>query len=376
MKKILAVLVGTTLLLSACAGGGEDVAADPKAALVEALRGLLETEALTQTLSIDSDTDSMVALGEGGIDEDTAAKILDSSLSVSAVQAENPEDASSQIVLTLAGSPDLEMRFVSGDLYLKADVAHIMETFGQDPAELQTIASQTAGQPGFEWVEAALNGEFVTLKDALGLIEQFGGGEAFNTFSGEQQKQLVNDLLESVEQNATVTDEGEDDAGAHVKAALPLRDTLRDLLESLGPAAGMTGVPVDETLAEVPEDVDLVIDFWINDGTISQMGFDILQFAEVIAEEGGEEFPEGVEEFSIIAAFEEFDGEIEPVEDAVEIDTNALMQSLGGLTGGLGGAPSGGGGGGGDVPFDCSALAGAPPEVIELYAEECPELQG
>ena len=373
MKKILGVLVGATLLLSACAGSGDSsTSEDPKGALVDALEGLLETEALTQTLSVQSDTDSLVALGEGSIDEDAAAKILDSSLVVSAVQGANPAEAKSQIVFNLAGSPDLEIRLVDGDLYLRADVAHIMETFEQDPAQLDAVVTQVQGQPGFEWVQPALAGEWISVKNALELTEQLGAGAA-NTLSGEQQEKLVKDLLQSVEQNATVTDEGEDDAGAHVKASLPLKETLRDLLESLGPAANLPAAQLEEGLAEVPDDLDLVIDFWIEDGTVSQIGFDILQFAEVIAEEGGEEIPEGVEEFSIIAAFEEFDGEVEPVADAVEIDTDAVMQSLTGLMGGgLGGVPAGGGGSG----FDCSALKGAPAEVIELYAEECPELQG
>ena len=375
MKKILGFLVGTTLLLSACAG--ESTSANPKGSLVDALRGLLETDALTQTLSIDSDTESLVALSEGGLEEDAAAKILDSSIVVSAVQAENPEDAVSQVVFTLAGSPDVEMRFVEGDLYLRADIAHILETFEQDPGQLNQIASQVQGQPGFEWVEPAIAGEWVALKDITELAQQMGGASTFQTFSGEQQEKLVNDLLKSVQQNATVTDEGEDDAGAHVEASLPLKETLQDLLESLGPAANMPGMATEEVFREVPDDLDLVIDFWIADGRVTQMGFDILQFEQVMEAEG-EEFPEGVEEFTILAKFEEFDGNVEPVADAVTIDTESLMQSLTGLMmGGMGAGTGAVTPGGGDMGagFDCSVLKGAPPEVVELYAEECPGLQ-
>ena len=70
--------------------------------------------------------------------------------------------------------------------------------------------------------------------------------------------------------------------------------------------------------------------------------------------------------FAIDIALSDFDGEVEPVSDAIEIDPTQLMQAL---LGGLSGAGGTGGGG-----FDCDQLIGAPKQVIDLYKEECPEL--
>ena len=365
MKKTLVALAVALFVFASCADQGAS-GADSKESLIGALRSLLESEAMTQTMSVESDTDSLMALGEGDIDEETAQKILDSSVVVSATQAENPEDATSLVVVNIAGSDDVELRFVEGDFYLRADVPNLMETFGQDPAQLDALSAQVQGQPGFEWVQPALAGEWLVIRDAIDLTEQLGA----TTVTGEQQKEVVNDLLRSVEQNATVSEEGEDDAGTHLQAALPMKQTLQDLVQSLGPAAGASGAQLEEQLQDIPNE-DLIIDFWVDDDRVTQLGVDITQF-EDLAAESGEEFPEGVDDLSLIIAFDEFDGEIEPVADAIEIDTQAIMQTLAGLMSGgaqSGGAPGGTGG------FDCSSLKGAPPEVIELYAEECPELQ-
>lgn len=366
MKKACAVIASALLLGTACAGSGSG-SGDPEGSLIDALEALLQTDAYTQTITFQSDADSLVALSEGDLDEGSATKILDSSIVISAAEADDPADATAEVIFNIAGTNSLEIRFTEGHLYLRADVAHLLETFGEDPAQLDTIAREVQGQPGLEWVDEALAGEWVVVRDAAALAQQMGGG---TTLSGEQQKQLVNDLLQSIEEHATVTDEGEDEAGQHVAASLPLRETLQDLIQSLGPAAGMAGGDLQGSLDEIPNE-DIVIDFWIDDGTVTQLAVDILQFQEAI-EESGEEFPEGVEEFAVLVQIEEFDGNVEAVADAVEIDTAALTQAFGGLLGGgLGGAPSTGG----SSEFNCDMLKGAPPEVIELYAEECPELQ-
>ena len=373
MKKLLAILAGATLLLSACADNGLSASDDPKGALVDALRTLSESEGLTQTIRLQSDTDSLVATGEGDIDAETAQKILDSSITVSALQADNPEDAASLILVTIAGNEDLEIRFVEGDLYFRADIESLLETFGQDAAQLDAAISQFQGQPGLEWIEDAVAGDWVVLEDVLELSEQFGGASmGAGSLGADQQKELVNNLLQAVEKNATVTSEGDEDAGEHVVATLPLRETLSDLIDALGPAAGMTGAQLGESLEDVPDE-DISIDFWIADGTVTQIAFDVVEFAESF-EGTTEEIPEGVEELSILVEIEEFDGSVEPVADAAKIDTAALAQAFTGmLGGGIPGSDSGSAGGSG--AFDCSMLEGAPPEVIELYAEECPELQ-
>jgi len=362
LRKALVGFATALLVLSGCADTGS--AQDAKATLVEGLRNLLQADAFTQTIAVRSDVDSVVALGEGDIDEKTAAKILDSSITASGVQADDPAEASSLVVVNVAGRDDLEMRFVEGDLFMRADIGHLLETFGEHGAQLHALTAQVQGQPGFAWVRQALAGDWVVVRNALALSQQMGAPTA----SAEQQKEIVDRLLQSVQKNATVTSEGEDDVGEHLSASLPLRETLQDLVRSSGAAGGVTAL-LEQRLADVP-DGDVAIDFWVADGSVSRIEIDITQF-ETMADQAGESFPEGVDDFVVVVEFDEFDGKVETVAKATEIDTVALMQALGGLL--MGGAGAGAAPGNG--PFDCSMLEGAPADVVELYAKECPELQ-
>lgn len=363
VKKALSLLVAASLSLTACGMFGSS-AAEAKSTLVDALRNLLATESYTQTMSVDSDVESLVALGEGDVSEEVAETILGASIVAAGKQAENPADAESELVLNLGGSDSLEMRFVEGDLYFRADVGTLVETFGGNPADIDAAVAQIQGQPGFDWIEPAAAGEWIVVRDALELSQQMGG----TAVSPEQQQELIDDLLQTVEQNATVTDEGDEDAGQHLSASLPLRETIQDLMQSLGPAAGM--MQGQDMMGDIPDE-NIVLDFWVADDTISQMAIDFTQF-KGMSDESGDEFPSDVEKMAFVIAIEETDVNVEPVADAVELDTAALTQAFSGL---MGGGGLGTGGGGGTGSFDCNALKGAPQEVVELYAEECPELQ-
>jgi hypothetical protein len=117
--------------------------------------------------------------------------------------------------------------------------------------------------------------------------------------------------------------------------------------------------------SEVPNE-DVVLDVWIEDDFVQQMELDFLQFADF----EGADIPEGVDQAALRLTFEEFDGEVEAPKDSTKVDTRELAGLFAGAAGGGAGAA------GGDQPTDiCEQLKGAPPEVIEQFAQECPELQ-
>ena len=363
MRKLLSCLIGTTLLLSACSSGpGTDAGENPEAALIEALQALTEADGVTEEISLQSTSESLQAASEGGLDAETAQVIIDSSVVISARNTGSEvQDAESSILVNIGGSDDLELRVVDNSLYLRADVKHLLETFGQDPAQADAFAAQAQGQPGFEWVQAAVNGDWLVVKNLQQLTQQMGANPA------PDQKKLIQGLLDVIQENATVTSEGDEDPGTHLVATMPLRQTAQDLMGVLQSAGTQMppGTDMSQSLQDIPEG-DFAVDFWVQDGALTQMHVDFLQFAKF--EEGDEEIPEGVDELGILVTFEEFTGSIEPVADAVELDPAAIQQAVGGM---MSGASSE------QVPaeFDCSQLKDAPPEVIELYAAECPELQ-
>jgi hypothetical protein len=364
MKKLIALLIACFLAFTACSA---DVTAtnaddDPEGALIEALRSLSEADASTLAISVASTPESLVAVVEGSGDslsEEDANKILTSSLVVSGKRAEEVTDANSQVLLNVAGSEVLELRVVENNLYLRVDAPALLETLGEDPAQLDALVQQTQGQPGFEFVEPAVNGEWLVLENISQMSQQMGANPI------PDQDKFADELLQTVQENATVTSEGDDDQGTHLVAKLPLRETIQDIQDLAG-AALPPGTDMTDQLGDIPEG-DLSVDFWVANGELSQLEIDITQFNE-FATSDEERLPEGVEQLAIRVEFQDYLGDAEAVEDAVVIDPTAIGQAFSGMMGGV--AP-----GGGSVPFDCSQLENAPPEVIELYAEECPELQ-
>lgn len=365
MRKLLIYLIGTTLLLSACSSGpgAPDAEDDPKKALIDAFRTLSEADGITEEFSLRSTSEDLQAVSDGSLDAKTAQLILDSSVVISAKNTGSAvQDAESSILVDVGGSDDLELRIVDNSLYVRADVKHLLETFNQDPAQADAFAAQAQGQPGFEWVQAAVNGDWLVVKNLQQLVQQMGQNPA------PDQKKLIQGLLDVIEKNATVTSEGDEDPGTHLVATMPLRQTAEDLIQVLQSAGTQMppGTDMSQELKDIPEG-DVTVDFWVQDGALTQMHLDFLQFAKF--EEGGEdEIPEGVDELGLLITFEEFTGSIEAVPDAVVLDPAAIQQAVGGMMGGVESQ---------EVPaeFDCSQLKGAPPEVIELYAAECPELQ-
>ena len=363
MRKLLSCLIGTTLLFSACSSGpgAADPEDNPEKALIEAFRALSEADGITEEISLRSTAEDLQAVSEGSLDADTAQVILDSSVVISAKNTGSEvQEAETSILFRVGGSDDLELRIADNSLYLRADVKHLLETFGQDPSQADAFASQAQGQPGFEWVQAAVNGDWLVVKNLQQLVQQMGANPA------PDQKKLIQGLLDVIEKNATVTSEGDEDPGTHLVATMPLRQTAQDFIGVLQSAGTQMppGTDMSQELQDIPEG-DMTVDFWVQDGALTQMHIDFLQFAEF--EEGGEGIPEGVDELGLLITFEEFTGSIEAVPDAVVLDPAAIRQALGGM---MGGTTQ-------EVPaeFDCNQLKGAPPEVIELYAAECPELQ-
>jgi hypothetical protein len=376
MRKILISAIASILLLGACGEDGPDPGEDPKGALTNALDSLGEYEGVRLTMSIDSDTTSLVALSEGDLTEEQAQQIIDSSITFASKQAEDPADAQAEITANIAGNETaFEMKVVDQNLYVRADAAGIMETFGQDPSALEDFQSQAAGQPGFEFVEPALNGEWIAFTGFQEAIEQFGGAAGTPTEPTEAQQEAIAAFTDSLKDSISVEAGDLDGPGDHVVATVQVRD-LFDRLSALTEQLGTVGAQPLPDVSEVPDE-ELRIDTWIDGGRLTQIALDFKQFSEW---EGAEDIPEGVENFRFVLGFEEFTDDVEAPEDVTEVDLSTIMQSILGA-GGTGGitAPATP-----DVGGDafCDAIvdeaAGQPPEVvdqlIELYPQ-CTELQ-
>lgn len=369
MKKVGALLLVSALSMGACAGS-ESKSEDPKATLISAMENTGQAEGLTVTLSIESDPESLNKLDRSGnesqgIAEEDAEKLLASSMTIST--RGSGEEGAFEMLINVAGEHDIEIKAIDKVLYFRADVEGLVETFGGDTSEIETGVQQAEAQ-GLDFVRPAAEGEWVSI---AGLGDSLGQITGQTPPAVPEQEQLIQDLTASFKENATVTSEGQEDAGEHLVVSVPLRETYENFVEDfsqlsqqipLGQLPDSSGVP----------DEDINLDIWVDDERVTQVLFDLVQVAEL---EGDSDVAEGTQ-VGFLAEIEEFEEEIEAPEDAVAIDPQQILGIFGGFLGGMQGsatesAPAGDVGAG----FNCNDLKGAPPEVLAQFAEECPELQ-
>ena len=373
MKRLAALLLAAGLLAGACGGdSGPDPEADPKGALVSAFEKLTQSEGIAMEISFDATPESLNALGGEGseeMSEEDAEKLLDSSLSV--LSKGKGDDAQFEMVVTIAGEEDVTIKMVEKVLYFQVDVEGIAETFGADSSEFEAAARQ-AEAAGMTFVRPALNGEWIAVTGAEELSKQFGGGATEDMEASQQQ--FIQDMTEALKDTAEVTTEGEDDAGTRLAVSVPIRDIYSRLTSALQQNPATAAVPFAQLPpeSEIPDE-SVVLDVWVEDDEVTQVAFDLAQVAALEGEGGGTGG-----RAALLIELDEFDDDVEVPDDAVEVSAQQLFQMFGGaMMGGMGGSsgsgsmmPPGGGGG-----FDCDQLKGAPPSILEQFAEECPELQ-
>jgi hypothetical protein len=370
MKRLAALLLTGALLLTACSTDAPSD--DPKGALMAAMENTAQLDGLTMQMSLSSTAESLQAMAEEGdsLDAEDAEKILDSSFTIS-TRGEGP-DGDLEMVVNVAGEDSIEFKVVDRVFYARADVVSLVETFGGDPASVESFA-QTAEAQGAGFLRPAIDGEWVSIEGLDETVEQMTGQPAGASLP--QQKELIENMTRSFEEHATVTSEGGEDAGEHMVVSVPLRTIYTDLVQDLeNLTAQLPGASLPDS-SQVPDE-DITLDVWVEDERVTQVEFDFLQLNDLM--DGGEDIPAGVEEFAFRVQLEEFTDEVETPEDAAAIDPQQIMGLLGGfMMGGMGlgsGAVSPPGGDMG-AAFDCNDLKGAPPKVLRQFAEECPELQ-
>ena len=369
MRRFLISLCAAALVLSACSDG-PDASKDPKGALTAAFERMAGSEGQTMEFSVRSDEASLAALSEGDMSEEDASMILESSVTISSTNPEDPKDVEFEMVVDIAGDL-LEVKQLDQVAYVRIDGRELIEKFGS-AADIEAGLAEMP--PEFAWLNSLVDGEWIALTGAEALQEQLGG-QAPNA---EAEKKLTEDLIRAIEENAQVRSEGEEDFGDHLVATMqvrPLFESLMQSMQSLGglPGLGGAGAPVPSA-SEIPDE-EVEVHFWVDNGTLTQVELDVTQFEDWAATE---DFPEGVKEMALRISFEEFDGGVEAPDAAEEVDLMQVMQTfMGGMNSGMTPPQPQPAPGEGQSSIDdlCKSLEGAPDDVVKQFAAECPELQ-
>jgi hypothetical protein len=374
----MALVAASTLVFAACGGGSDapDPSADPKDSLISALEAMADLPGVSVTLSLATTEEDLIALAANDGDtltEDQASAIVESSLSVQAVNEADPDNQQVAMSANIAGIDNAVQISVIGDsMYARADVRGLAAEFGADTTGIDQMVGQAP--PGFEFIGTAVEGGWVGITGLNALAEQFGAPPATegDEESEAAAKKFAESMSKALSENAEVTFEGDEPPGDHLVASVAIRGIYEDFISSLGALGGaftgqMGQIP---PASEIP-DIDVDIDFWVADGQVTQILFDFLKIAEAASDE---EIPSGVEQMGLLIGLDEFGDEIAPPSDYAEIDLQTLMQGfMGGMTGGTGMET----GTGTEVPADfCEQLAEAPEDVQAQFEAECPELAG
>lgn len=90
-----------------------------------------------------------------------------------------------------------------------------------------------------------------------------------NQLDEAKLQSVVDTIQQSVRDHVTVTDEGSDDTGDHLRATVPVKPVISDVAPKI---ADIVGEPVPaDLLSGVKGDPTLVVDTWVKDGVIAKV---------------------------------------------------------------------------------------------------------
>lgn len=393
-RAVLAATLVAALALTACGGGDGGVEADPRDALQSAVAEFEDYAGYEVELSLDGE-ESVLTSGDDALSEESAALLLDSSVTARGVAGEEPDgsDSSGEFLVDVGGEQLGQFRALGGsEFFFQIDLDGIFELIDDPDAEAGFEEfTGFAGQMGLgELVGAVEAGDWIALsgfEQMQSMAEGMMGGAAEQPSDEDIEAargELADALDGFLEDDVEVSYVGDEEAGQRVRATAEgpqLRALVEDAFATfadLSPVGSQMGMAPEDLAAEVagdiPDDVSISVDAWIQDGRISQVGFDVLEAAR---QAGGEDVPEG--EMLVVMAIAEFDGSIEAPEDATEVD---LFEVFGTFMGGAMGPGMGGMGDQGSMEgFDEGSGGGAAsagsetldaPEDVEVEVEEAP----
>lgn len=335
---LTAATVAAALTLAGCgSGSGHSVPKDPKGELTASVGNLGQTDALTTTIKLEIAPSVLQQLarsdGDNLTDADAAA-IASAQLVFEAKTTNGknlsdlkPSDQKATAVSIRALSNDhtyLEMRVLSGDLYLQSDVKGFLDLIHKSKTYTE-VQARASSLPRF--VKSLVDGDWVSLSGAAaqGLAGQFGiqtGGQQSNQ---AQSKKMIADLQALLKKDVTVARLGSDDRGDHLRLSGNARALVNDAYQSFASAVPGGGAALSQAKPQNVPSQKVSVDAWVKDGVLSEISLDLGQFAKAGDAAAGKHLP-------IALTFDQSGDDISKPSNATPID----LTQLGGLFGALG----------------------------------------
>lgn len=343
MRSTIAACAALTLALVGCSSGS-DVEDDPQGSLREAVSSIADYDGIEMVLTFDGDRDAIAASADDPEEADAIELLLDSEIVVIG-SGESEEDAQFEVRVNLDAADVFELRVLpQPQVFLRLDLDGLADAI-DDPSLTQDLDAVIADAEQFGFgdvAQVAVDGgwiEITGVEQMMEFAEGFGGGmgqpqeEPSEDELEELQDRIVAAFERFLDEDVTVAYVDDEGPGERVRATAdgPALQRLFDDVVSIGADAG----GVDPTLLQelegedLPDDLTVAVDLWLDGGEVSQMGLDLSQF-----DEDGEVPPDTF----LLIGLSEFTGEVEAPADAEPFDLFGLISGFlfGGMDGGMG----------------------------------------
>jgi hypothetical protein len=340
---LAAASAAAVLALAGCgSGSGHSVPNDPKGELTASVSNLGQSDSLTTTVKLEIAPADLQALAKTDGDKltDADASAISSAQLVVQAHTTNGKDLAdlkpgdkNATALSIRGMSKghtyIELRVVSGDLFIQGDVKGMLDLAHQSKTYTE-VKARAASLPPF--VKALVNGEWVSLSGAAaqGLAGQFGVQAGGQSNKDAQSKKMLDDLQVLLRKDVTVTKVGTDDRGDHLQLTGNAHQLANDAYQTFASAVPGGGTALSQAKPQNVPNKKVTVDAWVKDGVLSEISIDFAQFADSGDPAAGKHLP-------IALTFDQEGDSIDKPSGAVPVD----LTQLGSLVGGLGGVPSG-----------------------------------
>lgn len=323
---LVAAFAAVALAATACGGGGSGGggnASGPSGLVLSALQTTAGSGTLTTTIRLDATAAALQALAHASNHTLDAAS-ADALNGASVVIENSKSGGKSNIDLRVleGGSALLELRSVTGSLYLQADVRGILTQIHKQKL-YANLHAETSSMPAF--VKAAFAGKWVSIPAAAlsSLTQATGSGSGSGTSA--QGIKLLAELHDVIKKDVTVTSAGHDARGDHYVLSGDEKTLSADLQAAISdsvPGGGVLGQRIPSASAQHRT---IHVDAWVNGGALSALSIDLAQFGDPGTVPAGTTLP-------LLVTFERSGDSIDAPSGAVPVDLTQLGTLVGALT--------------------------------------------
>jgi hypothetical protein len=335
-----AAVVGV-LALAGCGGGGsgQSVPKDPKGELSASVTNLGASDTLTSTVRLEIPPTVLRQLAASDGDRLTAsdAAAISSAQLVIQAASTNGKDlgdlkAGDQNATAVSirgisnGHTYLELRVLSGDLYLQGDVKGFLGLIHKSKS-YEEVKARAATLPDF--VKALVNGEWVSLSGAAaqGLASQFGVQAGGQSGKEGQASKVLAELRQLLDKDVTVTRVSSGDRGDQLRLTGNARALAKDAYQSFSSIIPGAGAALSSAKPQNVPSRTITLDAWVKDGVLSELSIDLGQFADKKDAAAGRNLP-------VTVTFTQDSGDISKPSDVTPVDLTQLGSLFGALSGG------------------------------------------